>query len=197
LRHAICKKAILALFIMGSVAISKALNPPFQAKKNTNVSVSGVAAVAIPNGVPVPSIPASIKNGRAAERYRRLWGIDDIHVRSTASGSLIRFSYRVVDRQKAKIFSDKRVTPLLIDEKTNLALQVPVMEKIGQLRQVTALQDGKEYWMAFSNKGRHVKPGDAVDLSIGNLRLEGLVVESGAAAQLQLDTRVVNRHCFQ
>jgi hypothetical protein len=183
LRHAICKKAILALFV-GSVAISNALSPPFQAKENTNVSVSGVAAVATPNGVPVPSIPASIKNGRAAERYRRLWGIDDIHVRSTASGSLIRFSYRVVDREKAKIFSDKRVTPLLIDEKTNLALQVPVMEKIGQLRQVATLQNGKEYWMAFSNKGRHVKPGDRVDLSIGNVRLEGLVVESGSAVQL-------------
>jgi hypothetical protein len=183
LRHAICKKAILALFIMGSVAISNALNPPFQAKENSNVSVSGVAAVATPNAVPVPSISASIKNGRAAARYRRLWGIDDIHVRSTASGSLIRFSYRVVDREKAKIFSDKRVTPLLIDEKTNLALQVPVMEKIGQLRQVATLQNGKEYWMAFSNKGRHVKPGNSVDLSIGNIRLEGLVVESGAPMQ--------------
>jgi hypothetical protein len=183
LRHAICKKAILALFIMVSVAISNALNPPFQAKENSNVSVSGVAAVATPNAVPVPSISASIKNGRAAARYRRLWGIDDIHVRSTASGSLIRFSYRVVDREKAKIFSDKRVTPLLIDEKTNLALQVPVMEKIGQLRQVATLQNGKEYWMAFSNKGRHVKPGNSVDLSIGNIRLEGLVVESGAPMQ--------------
>ncbi len=183
MRHAICKKAILALFIMVSVAISNALNPPFQAKENSNVSVSGVAAVATPNAVPVPSISASIKNGRAAARYRRLWGIDDIHVRSTASGSLIRFSYRVVDREKAKIFSDKRVTPLLIDEKTNLALQVPVMEKIGQLRQVATLQNGKEYWMAFSNKGRHVKPGNSVDLSIGNIRLEGLVVESGAPMQ--------------
>ena len=183
MRYAICKKAILVLFIMGSVAISNALNPPFQAKENSNASVSGVAAVATPNAVPVPSISASIKNGRAAARYRRLWGIDDIHVRSTASGSLIRFSYRVVDREKAKIFSDKRVTPLLIDEKTNLALQVPVMEKIGQLRQVATLQNGKEYWMAFSNKGRHVKPGNSVDLSIGNIRLEGLVVESCAPMQ--------------
>jgi hypothetical protein len=37
--------------------------------------------------------------------------------------------------------------------------------------------------MAFSNKGRHVKPGNSVDLSIGNIRLEGLVVESGAPMQ--------------
>ena len=88
-----------------------------------------------------------------------------------------------MDREKAKIFSDKRVTPLLIDEKTNLALQVPVMEKIGQLRQVATLQNGKEYWMAFFNKGRHVKPGNSVDLLISNIRLEELVVESAAPMQ--------------
>src|ERR1700747_2700354 len=170
---------------MGSVAFSNALDPPFQAKGVSTVSLTGVVAGAASNAVPVPSIATSIKNERAAATYRGLWGIDDIHVRYTASGSLIRFSYRVGDMEKAKTFSEKRVTPLLIDEKTNLALQVPVMEKIGELRQVTALQNGKEYWMAFSNKGRHVKPGNHVDLSIGNIRLDGLVVESGAPMQHQ------------
>jgi hypothetical protein len=37
--------------------------------------------------------------------------------------------------------------------------------------------------MAFSNKGRHVKPGNRVSLSISNVRLEGLVVESDAPTQ--------------
>lgn len=183
MRHVISKNAIFVLFMMSSVAISSAVDPLFQANENSNVS--GMGTVATTNAVPAPSIPTSVKNGRAAATYRRLWGIDDIHVRYTASGSLIRFSYRVVDKEKAKTFSDKRVTPLLIDETTNLALQVPVMEKIGQLRQVTALQNGKEYWMAFSNKGRHVKPGNHVDLSIANIRLEGLVVESGAPTRQQ------------
>ena len=122
-------------------------------------------------------VPNSVTNSREAVKYRRLWGIEDIHVRWTASGSLIRFSYRVVDKNKAKIFAEKRATPLLVDEQTNLALQVPVMEKIGQLRQVTTLQNGKEYWMAFSNKGRYVKPGSHVTLIIGSSRFNGLVVE--------------------
>jgi hypothetical protein len=130
----------------------------------------------------VVSVPNSVINSREAANYRRLWGIDDIHVRSTASGSLIRFSYRVIDSDKANILMDKKSPPLLIDESTHLALQIPVMEKIGQLRQVSKLQNGKEYWMAFSNKGHYVKPGNRVDLEIGNMRLEGLVIEGIASA---------------
>jgi len=109
--------------------------------------------------------------------YRKLWGVEDIHVRSTASGSLVRFSYRVIDADKAKPLNDKKAIPYLIDEKARLALQVPVTEKVGQLRQVAAPQNGREYWMVFSNKGRYVKPGNHVDVVIGRFRVEGLVVE--------------------
>jgi hypothetical protein len=125
----------------------------------------------------------SVTAGRGIAEYRRLWGVDHIHVRSTASGSLIRFSYRVVDADKAKILADKKYTPLLIDEKKRLALQIPVMEKIGQLRQVSMLQNGKEYWMAFSNKGHYVTPGNRVNVVIGKMRFEGLVVEGVVSAR--------------
>ena len=114
--------------------------------------------------------------------FRKLWGVDDIHIRSTAAGSLIRFSYRIVDAEKAKIFTDKRSTLYLVDEKTGMALQIPVMEKIGQLRQTATPQNGREYWMAFSNKGRYVQPGSRVDVLIGKSRLEGLVVEGPASS---------------
>lgn len=108
---------------------------------------------------------------------RLLWGIDDIHLRSTASGSLIRFSYRVVDADKARILNDKKATPYLIDVKNGLALQVPVLEQVGQLRQVAPPENGREYWMTFSNKGHYVKPGSHVTVVIGRFRAEGLVVE--------------------
>lgn len=127
------------------------------------------------------TVASSVTSAREAALYRQRWGIDDIHVRSTASGSLIRFSYRVVDADKAKPIADKRASPLLVDETTHLALQVPVMEKIGQLRQVSQPQSGREYWMAFSNKGHHVVPGSHVSLVIGSVRMEGLVVEGGLA----------------
>lgn len=127
------------------------------------------------------NVASSVTSAREATLYRQRWGIDDIHVRSTASGSLIRFSYRVVDADKAKPIADKRASPLLVDETAHLALQVPVMEKIGQLRQVSPPQSGREYWMAFSNKGHHVVPGSHVCLVIGSIRMEGLVVEGGVA----------------
>ena len=129
---------------------------------------------------PAAAVPLrfnSVIGNRQATLLRRLWGIDDVHVRSTASGALVRFSYRVVDADKAKILNSKQVTPYLVDEQHGLALQVPVMEQVGQLRQVAAPQNGRDYWMAFSNKGRYLKPGNHVTLMVGNLRISGLVVE--------------------
>lgn len=134
------------------------------------------SAAALPHAA-VPSTAQTVTSGREATTLRRLWGIDDIHVRSTASGSLIRFSYRVVDANKAKILNDKKATPYLIDQKDGLALQIPMLEKVGQLRQVATPENGREYWMAFSNKGRYLKPGNHVTVVIGGLRIEELVVE--------------------
>jgi hypothetical protein len=45
------------------------------------------------------------------------------------------------------------------------------------LRQTATPEEGKSYWMAFSNKGRPVKRGDRVTVVIGHFRAEGLVVE--------------------
>ncbi len=57
-------------------------------------------------------------------------------------------------------------------------LQVPVMDKVGQLRQTTALQRvGQEYWMVFSNKGNPIRRGDRVNVMIGAFHADGLVVE--------------------
>jgi hypothetical protein len=51
------------------------------------------------------------------------------------------------------------------------------MEQVGQLRQVAAPQNGRQYWMAFSNKGKYLKPGNHVTLIVGTMRISGLVVE--------------------
>lgn len=113
--------------------------------------------------------------------YRRLWGVEDIQVRETASGSLIRFSYRVVDATKAKALNNKKADPYLIVEKTGAKLEVPTTEKVGQLRQTATPENGREYWMVFTNAGHVVKPGDRVDIMIGTFHANGLVVESPPA----------------
>jgi hypothetical protein len=142
----------------------------------SSIAVSAAAAAVAPSAA-VPLKFNSVPNARQATLLRRRWGIDDVHVRSTASGALVRFSYRVIDADKAKTLNSKQATPYLVDEQHGLALQVPVMEQVGQLRQVAEPQNGRDYWMAFSNKGRYLKPGNHVTLIVGNLRINGLVVE--------------------
>jgi hypothetical protein len=45
------------------------------------------------------------------------------------------------------------------------------------LRQSADPQEGKSYWMAFSNKGRLVKRGDRVNVVIGQFHADGLVID--------------------
>jgi hypothetical protein len=162
-------RKLLASMLAGILGAASAM--PASAANGTATAAATVAPAA------VPSRYNSVKNEREAMLLRRLWGIDDVHVRSTASGSLVQFSYRVLNADKAKILNAKDATPYLVDEQHGLALQVPVMEQVGQLRQVAAPQNGRDYWMAFSNKGKYLKPGNHVTLIVGNLRISGLVVE--------------------
>ena len=115
--------------------------------------------------------------GRAGAYYKVVWGIDSLRVKWAESGELIRFSWRVLDPQRAQVLNDKKVEPALIDPSVGVSLVVPQMEKIGQLRQSQTPEAGRSYWMAFSNKGRLVKRGDRVDVVIGPFRAENLVVD--------------------
>jgi hypothetical protein len=115
--------------------------------------------------------------GRAGEYYRLVWGVDAISVRWAESGEVIRFNYRVLNAAKARALNDKKSEPSLIDPRAGVRLVVPAMENVGQLRQSVDPEDGKSYWMAFSNKGRLVKRGDHVNVVIGQFRADGLVVD--------------------
>jgi hypothetical protein len=114
---------------------------------------------------------------QAQKYYEGIWGIDSLTVKYTESGEMIRFSYHVLDAGKAAALNDKQAEPSLIDPQAGVQLVVPQMEKIGQLRQSSTPVAGKQYWMAFSNSGRRVRPGHRVDVQIGNFHAEGLVVE--------------------
>ena len=117
------------------------------------------------------------RSQRAEMFYARRFGVDQLQVRSTASGNSLQFRYRVLDAEKAKVLNDKRATPYMLDWQTGNRLQVPTMEKIGTLRQMSTPEVGREYWMVFSNPGKLVKPGQKVDVVVGSFRAEGLTVE--------------------
>jgi len=172
------KKMLLAGLLAGSIFFSSALTKGAQGNDKT-VAAQPASAASIASPVPRGTAPppAVAKSQRGADFYRKRWGIDNIIVRATASGVLIRFSYRVVDAYKAALINDKTKPPYLIEEKTGLALQIPAMEKVGQLRQTAKPENGREYWMAFSNKSKFIKPGSRVDIVIGSFRINDLVVE--------------------
>jgi len=114
---------------------------------------------------------------RARLFYTLDWGVDNLSVKSVESGELIRFSYRVLEANKAAELNDKKLEPALYGERSHVKLVIPSLEKVGQLRNKGTPEAGKSYWMAFSNKGGYVRKGDRVTVVIGNFHAIGLVVQ--------------------
>ncbi|HEY2399200.1 MAG TPA: hypothetical protein VGI23_02545 [Steroidobacteraceae bacterium] len=123
---------------------------------------------------PYKSVGRSMK---ARDYYQMHWGVDSLVVKSVPADQLIRFSYRVVNAQRAQALGGKEANPLLYDEASRVSLVVPTMDKVGQLRQSGIAQEGKTYWMVFSNKGNVVKVGHRVVVVIGQFHVNGLAVE--------------------
>jgi len=131
-----------------------------------------------------PAKPAKVSRyhpdrfaGRSGAYYRVVWGIDSLAVKWAESGEVIRFTYRVLDADKAKSLNDGKAEPSLTDPRAGVQLVVPAMENVGKLRQSVTPESGKSYWILFSNKGRPVKRGDHVAVAIGAFHADGLVVD--------------------
>ena len=80
---------------------------------------------------------------RAGLNYALVWGVDSLSVKWAESGEIIRFSYRVLDADKAKALNDKKAEPSLIDPQAGVSLVVPSLEQVGQLRQSADPETGK------------------------------------------------------
>jgi len=173
------KEMLLAGLLAGSLVVcAECVQAGAPDAKSTKSQATQPAATA-----PSARLPAhhliDVPYSERAEMYRaRRFGVDHLRVRSISSGSSLEFRYRVVDPDKAQMLTDKRAKPFMIDQATGTRLEVPTMEKIGELRQTAAtLELGREYWMVFANRGKLVKPGQRVDVIIGSFRAVGLTVE--------------------
>jgi hypothetical protein len=168
----ISRWTLFAAVLMGSLISSNAFSQSSQATQNP----------ASPAGTPARSSvqTRSLSNfvpQQAQMYYLGFWGIDSLKVKYTESGEMIRFTYRVVDPAKAAPLNDKKAEPFLYDPQAGVKLVVPQMEKVGKLRQSSTPIEGRSYWMAFSNVGRRVRPGDRVSVEIGPFHALNLVVE--------------------
>ena len=157
---------VLAGILAGSVAGSSLGAQP-DATAGANPTEAGVAMRTRPARTP----------RREAAYYSLFWGVDSFNVKAVESGELIRFTYRIVDKDRAKTLNDKKIDAYLVDPASHVKLMVPSLEKVGLLRQSSTPIEGNSYWMAFSNPGRPVKRGDRVNIEIGQFRVEGLVVQ--------------------
>jgi hypothetical protein len=155
----------LSLFCLSMALAGAAWTQPVSSKPATRAVAKTSPYVAAEN------------SARASNYYLLHWGVDSLEVRSVPSDQVIRFSYRVVDATKATALGVKEAKPELFDEKSHVSLVVPTMDKIGQLRQSGVPENGKTYWMVFSNKGDLVKRGHRVGIVIGGFRANGLAVE--------------------
>lgn len=172
----ITKKQLAGLLAGGLVAFTA----PAQQEKVLKPSATANSAMPVPGN--------TVKHGtsryhpartptRAKEYYQSIWGVDNMLVRETASGNLIRFSYSVSDPLRAKALGDDHATPYMFAQRSHALLHIPAMENVGQLRQTGLPKAGQEYWMVFSNKGHPVKVGDRVNVIIGTFHADGLTVE--------------------
>ena len=160
------KAALLAGLLAGGIAVSQPGAQP-QGSVSTSAATAGSPVRYKPNRVPK----------RAGEYFGTIWGVDSMRVKSAESGDLIRFSYRILDPEKAKILNDKKIDAFLDAPAAQARLVIPSLEKVGQLRQGNTPQAGTSYWMAFSNPRHIVKRGDHVNVVIGQFHADGLVVE--------------------
>jgi hypothetical protein len=175
------RPTIFAIFVLCGALFAQTAATSSTDSKSSAVKANPSAAPT-PAAKPAASTPYRNQPDRIAKReaayYEAVWGIEFPSVKAVESGVILRFNYRVLDPEKAKPLNDKKLTPLLVSPEKRIQLVVPSMEKVGQLRQAPhELEAGKSYWMAFSNSGRLLKPGDRVDIVIGSFHARGLLVE--------------------
>jgi len=107
---------------------------------------------------------------------RRQWGVEVLYVRQTAAGYMLEFRYKVHDAKKAKALFDHQKKPVLAHVESGAQLIVPAPAKVGALRNSKPPVAGQTYWMFFANPGKLVKPGEHVNINIGDYLVENIVV---------------------
>lgn len=164
------KIKLLTGLLVSSFSISLAVANTAELSSN---SASAVPAVV---GAKVTS-SANNWHARNGMRIQRNWGVDVIGVRPVSSGFMLAFRYKIVDEEKAKLLNDKRSKAFIIDEATGNVLGVPIMEKLGEMRQKAIPELGRTYFIMFGNPGKLVKSGSRVSVVVGDFRLDNLVVD--------------------
>ncbi len=105
-------------------------------------------------------------------------GIEPVALRLTANETMLDLRYKVTDAERAASLLDRKKDVYLLHEASGKVFPVPVMAKLGPMRQITqSPKPGKVYFVLFSNTGKLIQSGDLATLVLGDFRLEHLLVE--------------------
>lgn len=121
----------------------------------------------------VPTHTGSESNAGAAQ-----WGVRILHLHLAAENQLLDLRFQVTDAQKALPILDRNLKAYLVNQKTGKAFPVPIT-KSGAMRQSTLKpENGREYFIWFSNPSGLTKAGDVMTLAVGeNIRIKNIRVE--------------------
>lgn len=139
-------------------------------------TLAAPTSIAEPESPVVAAMPAP-RHPREMTYIKRKWGVEILFIRETAAGHMLEFRYKVLDPEKAKPLFIRKTKPVLTDVKTGHHLGVPTPPKTGALRNSDVPLADHTYWMFFSNPGKIVRPGDLVNLRIGDFAIDGLIVQ--------------------
>ena len=126
------------------------------------------------------TIPFTTHSVTEAQRLaiEQQYGVSLLGVRMTAAGHMLDFRYRVLDTTKAGRLIRPKMGLALIDQATKAEMPVPVMDKVGALKQTRShLFPDRTYSVLFANRGGVVKAGSKVSIQFGDLTLDNLIVE--------------------
>jgi hypothetical protein len=166
---------ILVLFTMVfSSSISKAANTNGSVRDHKQSLVKDWQPPVTPKVVLPPMVDAE-----HAREIADIWGVELISLRLTAGGYMIDFRFRILDSEKAGLFFDHKIKPLLVVERSNAKLPIPMASKVGAFRTTNRgknIRSNKTYYMVFGNPDSHVKSGEKVTMVIGDFKAEHLIV---------------------
>jgi len=162
------ERSPFAKFLASGLALSIVLSTPSILASQIEKSVARVSARA--------AVPKSKHHPRENTYMKRKWGVEILFVRESSAGYMLEFRYKVLDPAKAGPLFERQTKPLLTHVKSGATMIVPTPAKTGALRNSNKPKAGHTYWMFFANPGKLVKPGDQVNVAIGDFHADGIVV---------------------
>src|SRR5271169_2036065 len=110
------------LLLCGALWSQSAAPPPNGNKTNPAVAPSAAPATkSAAASTPYRNQPDRLAK-RATAYYQAVWGIEAPNVKAVESGVILRFSYRVVDPDKARPLNDKKLDPVLVSPEKGIKL---------------------------------------------------------------------------